>query len=726
MTARFGLPPFHAYPFCILLCHILLARVWHASCSSHFSCLTSSQVPLGYTGDWSREDIYSSWPEEIARELATFVWPITDMAEIERLLACTHASPVSAVGGEFTGACRVENERVHNEVTLSIDIRASLVPGVHACIDMRFILRLKVWKRLYIFPPCTHQTLSDTLGRPFKEQDGRMFFYILFVIWCYCVPSLMLMLEQPDTRVPDFFISPTQRFRTSEMGDLDDKTICLYERGRAKLQRVCPAGGVSGHGKLYDYASAEERDRWRSSWLRFPHLVAAVVEAGLDPLDSDDPPAFQVLRERFAVEWHRAGLPVPFDYDARDDALPLLEADREYLSVRGRGDGRKVRAVVPRSLRENDVHTLGLPTFTPSSVSHHQLDLHSVTSQSILLCFVAMQTIPLIFACLNGFSLLGADLQLSTPRGVGLAIATRWAEHAIRATSSTFLIGEYKDGARLFAAPLNYHPPPADVVRTPAQRRARARAGAIFAWCTLSALAGCMAYDPAGRAASACAALRGPVAALADAASFGHAKLTTFSVGVFAAAPLVDRPDPFPFAPSSLERALEEDWQAARLLKERLFQESIEDEDLGFWAQTIRPPALQDVPAGFFEQMPTFLDPRFAALAFSPDYQPPQLPRLLPKPPQPPIPPKICARSVFDLMPDRVGRRIRSWLFSALDDLICMREHGVDCERRASATMVIGPADLYEWASHNVCDFRRSPAECAVALDYQSQLNPTL
>ena len=91
-----------------------------------------------------------------------------------------HAAPVSVVRGEFTAACRAENERVHGEVTLSIDTRPSLVPGVHACVDMRLVLNLKTWLRAYLFPPCTHQTLSDTVGRHFKEQDGRMFYYILF------------------------------------------------------------------------------------------------------------------------------------------------------------------------------------------------------------------------------------------------------------------------------------------------------------------------------------------------------------------------------------------------------------------------------------------------------------------------------------------------------------------------------------------------------------------
>ena len=338
----------------------------------------------------------------------------------------------------------------------------------------------------------------------------------------------MLLLEQPDTRVPDFFITYTQRLRTSEVGDDDDKTVCLYERGRMRIRRTHPPGGTSGHGNLHDYADAEERDRWRSSWRRFPRLVSAVVRASHDPLDTAAPPSFASAREEFAVEWYRAGLPVPYDYDSRDDALPFLQEDRDYLSTRGKGHGRPVRAVVPRSLVGADGHTLTVPAFDASALAHRRVDLRHVTANTIILSFIAMQTMPLIFACLNGFEVLGAELAAPAQRGVGLAVATRWAEHAILATTSTFLIGEYERGARLFAAPLNYHPPAIDVVRTPAQRRAKAKAGFTFAWCTLAALAGCIAYDPAGRSAAACAALKGPVAALADAAVFGHGRLTTF------------------------------------------------------------------------------------------------------------------------------------------------------------------------------------------------------
>ena len=126
-------------------------------------------------GDWALADICSLWPELVARELATFEWPVREESELLRLLACVNASPISVCGGERTAACRAENERVHRELTLSVDTQTSLVPGMHACMDMRLVLHRKRWHRAYIFPPRTHQTLSDTTGHAAKEQDGRMF-----------------------------------------------------------------------------------------------------------------------------------------------------------------------------------------------------------------------------------------------------------------------------------------------------------------------------------------------------------------------------------------------------------------------------------------------------------------------------------------------------------------------------------------------------------------------
>ena len=122
-------------------------------------------APDSHCGDWLRASILATWPSPIAEELASFIWPITDEEELTRLLFAEHAAPQDVVGGEFTASIRQENERIYQVVTLSVDYRHSLVPGVHACLDMRLVLHRKQWVRAYIFPHCTHVVLSDKGGR---------------------------------------------------------------------------------------------------------------------------------------------------------------------------------------------------------------------------------------------------------------------------------------------------------------------------------------------------------------------------------------------------------------------------------------------------------------------------------------------------------------------------------------------------------------------------------
>lgn len=121
------------------------------------------------------------------------------------------------------------------------------------------------------------------------------------------------------------------------------------------MQRDPLATGTSGHKRLRDFSGADERDRWRSSWARFPKLCQAVV-AAID----ESAPAAEALNyaeeiEKFAGSWHDAGLPVPEDY-AAPDAQPALKEDRAYQSIRGKGDGRRVAGVVPSSRRMATAH----------------------------------------------------------------------------------------------------------------------------------------------------------------------------------------------------------------------------------------------------------------------------------------------------------------------------------------------------------------------------------
>jgi hypothetical protein len=73
-----------------------------------------------------------------------------------------------------------------------------------------------------------------------------------------------------------------------------------------------------------------------------------------------------------------------------------------------------------------------------------------------------------------------------------------------------FMIGQYAPGAMLFAAPVDFAPPPSAIVRSPAARARALSAGADFVWCTLAALADVSLCDPAARAALSCRMFQPP------------------------------------------------------------------------------------------------------------------------------------------------------------------------------------------------------------------------
>ena len=360
--------------------------------------LSVTKQPTLMAGDWSMGDIFRRWPPDIAQELASFSWPIDSISEFRRLLRCRLAAPVAIMGCEFTGAVRDAYSLTHGRVAISVDTRLSLTPGPHAILDLTEVLMLKVWLDAYLFPPCTHQVLSDTRAGMAKRQDGRSFWGIAFFIFCWCVVAHRVRMEQPNTIIPDYLFFPTQRLRPCDAGDADTKPINLYERGWGRLNLLPkPVEASSGHRNFYDFTSADERDRWRSSWARFPWLCACVValtqqqrdaDAALEwgwrlagakghPCDPNNPeavwglpppldiqPLFLDWMERFAVAWYKAGLPVPADY-LNGQPRPLEDAERRYQSQRGAGHGRRLAGVVPLSLRTSSTGTLALPEGMP-------------------------------------------------------------------------------------------------------------------------------------------------------------------------------------------------------------------------------------------------------------------------------------------------------------------------------------------------------------------------
>lgn len=303
-------------------------------------------------GQWRLADIFTAWPRNTAAELAEFSWPLTSRREVEALLQTRHAQPQAVMAFEFTAALR-EAYHAHwqfTKVALSVDMRDTLIAGPHARIDIREVLDLHKWEDAYLHPPCTHQVLSDARASAAKMQDGRTFWGIALFIYSWSVRARRVMVEQPPTLIPEFYLNPTQTLRPCDVGDTDSKRLHLFERGgRRPLALLSNAQGSSHHKRLRDFTDAEARDRWRSSWARFPRLCQAVVEA----IDEQAPDAQELVYaeeiERFACAWHDAGLPVPLGYNSPRALPPSHEEQQQYQSVRGRGDGRQLHRVVPLS-----------------------------------------------------------------------------------------------------------------------------------------------------------------------------------------------------------------------------------------------------------------------------------------------------------------------------------------------------------------------------------------
>lgn len=55
------------------------------------------QRAVARAGNWALSSIYACWPREIATELASFAWPLTNTSEVDALLAQRHAAPTAVV-----------------------------------------------------------------------------------------------------------------------------------------------------------------------------------------------------------------------------------------------------------------------------------------------------------------------------------------------------------------------------------------------------------------------------------------------------------------------------------------------------------------------------------------------------------------------------------------------------------------------------------------------------
>jgi len=211
--------------------------------------------------DVSRRDPASN-VRAIASTLTTYVSAWASLgagaapAQLARHLPAYLVSSMAVLPYELAGpcgtalSCEAELRDSHTLLRGRVSEAAAVMwARIHSNIrmDARHVIGLKVWTDAFLHPPCTHQVVSDPATLRAKHADGRTFWGVALFVYCWCVDAVRVMVEQPRTVIPDYYIHPTQRLRPCDVGDTDNKPIHLFERGgRLVLDRDPTATGVSG------------------------------------------------------------------------------------------------------------------------------------------------------------------------------------------------------------------------------------------------------------------------------------------------------------------------------------------------------------------------------------------------------------------------------------------------------------------------------------------------
>ena len=697
-------------------------------------------------------------PKSIAElrsiELSSFEWPLRSVSDVKRLLACSFAAPTDIVGFEFSAAMRSALE-AEGRVALSVDLRESDKGGMHACLDVRLVLPLRTWERAYLFPPCFQQLRADKECLSFKIFDGRAFWGCLMVIYCLCADADLLVVEQPDTIVADYYDYEYIELRTSAFGDKMSKFARLAVRN---LTIELPAGHSLAQNPssaplpVSAYANPEERDRKKSTWAGLPKLCAYL--ASREPLEQSSPRlSFSKAALEFANAWHFAGFPVPLGY-MDPQAMPPSADIIAYQTVRGPGDGRLVQAVIPASLDYSEATEYherlcdySSPDSSPSSSRSTSppppvrgggstaptglevdgavptLDIRAAGEACVVLVLISVLMQPVIFAHVNGFTVLGAAMPALSSRTACLELAQCWVDRATDAIHYAYLVGEYLKNARLAVAPLDFAPPPHEVCRTPKARLGLLAAGATFWWCTLAALAGTAVGDAAARSIIAAAAFVRPIKQLADFAAAGSHAAVSFHFGSAPATSVVRRPNLDNEMGPPGWRALSADVTGGRQLFDALRAAS-DDALLAGWSDVIRPFDATEIPSELLANLRDFADDRLDNLQLSPVYKPLET-AWVPLPPKQPPPPSggpMCISSPLEMLNPSAKAQLDAWLAATLNDLVLIRNAlfaGVDpddIDRQRPRPLAIGQGALFEWARGIVWDCRE---QCCKPLDFQ-------
>ena len=417
---------------------------------------------------------------------------------------------------------------------------------------------------------------------------------------------------------------------------------------------------------------------------------------------------------------------------------PLSEVQPAYADTYG-GSTKKLLSVVeefPDARKITEPSDTLLPQFLTSQgeicappfkeTSVTTLDIREATDAASLIIFISVVAQPLIYAHVNGYTIIGFESPLRASRHQCIASVQLMIDLCQSALCYAFMAGEYTCGARLFAAPLAEAPIATSVCRTVSQRKSLILAGATFAWCTLAALGDTAVGDAAARSVLATQMFRQPISVLPT-------KDLGFRSGAAPITNVLRRPtlihENHPAAWSTLLHAVESD----RLLASAL-HEAGDDPLLSEWREQIKPIPVDQIPASLLTTLPDFDDPALDYVTLS-EVPPPLSTSWMPLPPiqQPPIDSApACPRSVSDLMPESTRLIVKAWLQNTLDDLLSIQSGlsiGIlpdNLIRHRPKPLAIGQGQLHEWARGRVWDCRLLTTSCCVLVDFHAPINTHL
>ena len=382
-------------------------------------------------------------------------------------------------------------------------------------------------------------------------------------------------------------------------------------------------------------------------------------------------------------------------------------ADCDLSWIAPRGDTPKA---TPASFGQADTARLERLTFA------QLVTFAALTSQGVVLLFITALLEPLVFAHVNGYQVLGAELPLSSARSMPMRLLERWAELAFttEAAATTFMIGQYgENGPRLGVCLLPFVPAAAAVVRSASRRRHLCRMGSTLMWCTVASLIGTPLYDPAARAFASVAACVGPVSHTADLMHEGELTHPVFRIGAVPMASMVGL-RAVTYAYSTVGYWLQRDANHQQLLRNALL--ASDDPLLEGWAERIRPPP-QELLDLVQVRLPDMLAGDLLALPFAPVYMPAVTAYLPRMPAQLPAVPPHCVRSSMELLTPQARARVHTWLGKALAQLHCIELKQLNCELLRPQAIALGQTAMLPWAQGRIWDLTFERSTCAVPLD---------